>query len=140
MTAWAEAEASGTFSTEHRVRSAADGSYRWFQGRASPLRVETDRDSAEWLGTLADIEDQVRAREVLTRSQSELETLVAERTAELMAAEEALRHSQKMEAVGRLTGGIAHDFKNMLQGISGGLETARRRIAQGRAADAEKYL
>jgi len=49
------------FELEFRMKRAADGSYRWFLGRASPLK-DGNGNIIKWFGTSTDIEDQKHAQ------------------------------------------------------------------------------
>lgn len=92
-----------------------DGTYRWFA----------------WTGAFEDGRVYANGRHT---------TAEHEQAEALALAEEQLRQSQKMEAVGQLTGGLAHDFNNLLAGISGSLELLQTRITQGRLDELDRYI
>jgi PAS domain S-box-containing protein len=97
------------FDKEYRIVRKSDGAVRWIRGLGK-IAFDQNDQLVTMTGTILDITDRKHA-------EIEREKLLAQ-----------LIQAQKMESVGRLAGGVAHDFNNMLGVILGYTELAMEKV------------
>jgi PAS domain S-box-containing protein len=98
---------------------------RWLRCEGIP-RFDGAGHFQGYVGANIDVTEARQAEEDLKRINELLEERVSEAMAEKAKAEADLMHAQRMEAVGRLTGGVAHDFNNLLTVVIGALDMMLR--------------
>jgi len=113
VAAWERSLATGEpYDLEYRVRRGSDGSYRWFLGRALPIRDDRG-EITRWFGTCTDIDEQRRVGEVR-------EALLAAERATREQVEHAMRQRDEFVAT------LAHELRTPLNAILGWTQMLRR--------------
>jgi len=104
------------FEHEYRLR-VSDGTYRWIIARGKVVSRDAAGEPTRLVGTLADVDQRYRDTEHRNRLR------------------EHLLSAQKMESIGQLAGGVAHDFNNIVQVV-----LANARFAADERTDRESMV
>lgn len=122
QSAWAGSAA--RYACEYRI-VRPDGSVRWIASRGEVVR-DAKGAPLGMRGVGFDITETVAERETLKTELAVTSRALESAEASKKRVEEALARAQKLETVGRLTSGVAHDFNVLLGTVTGALEMIRR--------------
>ncbi|HSB32698.1 MAG TPA: PAS domain S-box protein [Candidatus Sulfobium mesophilum] len=111
------------------------GEKRYVYNVISPILSKGQVDGI--VGFNIDITERKQTEKELEEHRTHLEELVDQRTKEISALNGQLRQSQKLEAVGILAGGIAHEFSNILTTMKGSMYLIQKKLPEG--SQAMKY-
>ena len=122
----AQACDSRTFQFELRL-IRADGEVRWCTCAGAIVR-DAEGNVCRITGVTTDITQRKLAEDALQKLNDDLERRIEDRTREREHALAQLFEAQKLDTIGRLTGGVAHDFNNLLMAVLGSLQLLRKRV------------
>ena len=100
------------FTMNYRLRRA-DGKYRWILATGVP-RFTSGQKFGGYIGSCIDITERKLAEDVLKRDKESLETLVDERSKELLSTQQELKQATRLADIGTLAATVAHELRNPL--------------------------